>query len=108
MALHPAICSRAEVNEVICHVARISAGQIDRNPFRRTYPQSARALPAMNKCSAYANVSDTELAEKVYGVYRHLGEWLMGKTEADIEETLSQRSAPSARRKACPPARWCG
>jgi len=37
------------------------------------------------KCSSYANVDGRELADKVYGVYHHLGEWLMGKTEADIE-----------------------
>ena len=37
------------------------------------------------KCSAYANVPEDELAAKVYEVYHHLGEWLMGKTEADVE-----------------------
>src|SRR5450631_2462396 len=38
------------------------------------------------KCSAYANVPETELRSKVYEVYRHLGEWLLGKTEADVEK----------------------
>jgi hypothetical protein len=38
-----------------------------------------------DKCSAYASVPETELMQKVYEVYRHLGEWLMGKTEADVE-----------------------
>ena len=37
------------------------------------------------RCSAYANVAEDELTAKVYEVYRHLGEWLMGKTEADLE-----------------------
>jgi hypothetical protein len=37
------------------------------------------------KCSSYVNVDDRELADTVYQVYHHLGEWLMGKTEADIE-----------------------
>jgi hypothetical protein len=37
------------------------------------------------KCSAYANVPEDELTAKVYEVYHHLGEWLMGKTEADVE-----------------------
>jgi hypothetical protein len=37
------------------------------------------------KCSAYAGVPQAELASKVYEVYRHLGEWLLGKTEADVE-----------------------
>jgi hypothetical protein len=38
-----------------------------------------------NKCLGYANVPETELTAKVYEVYRHLGEWLLGKTEADVE-----------------------
>ena len=37
------------------------------------------------KCSGYANVTDEELTATVYEVYRHLGEWLLGKTEADVE-----------------------
>lgn len=37
------------------------------------------------RCSAYVNVPDAELTAKVYEVYHHLGEWLLGKTEADIE-----------------------
>jgi len=37
------------------------------------------------KCSGYANVPEDELKAKVYQVYRHLGEWLLGKTETDIE-----------------------
>jgi hypothetical protein len=37
------------------------------------------------KCSGYANVPETELTQRVYEVYRHLGEWLLGKTEADVE-----------------------
>ena len=37
------------------------------------------------KISAYASVPEDELTAKVYEVYRHLGEWLMGKTEADVE-----------------------
>ena len=50
-----------------------------------------------NKCSAYAGVPENELIEKVYEVYRHLGEWLLGKTETDIElrylEIGAQRAA---------------
>ena len=36
------------------------------------------------KCSGYANVPEAELTAAVYEVYRHLGEWLLGKTEADV------------------------
>ena len=39
-----------------------------------------------NRCSSYANVPQSELQSKVYEVYRHLGEWLMAKTEADVEQ----------------------
>ena len=38
------------------------------------------------KCSAYSRVPEFELRSKVYEVYRHLGEWLLGKTEADVEQ----------------------
>ena len=37
------------------------------------------------KLADYHNVPPEELTERVYEVYRHLGEWLLGKTEADIE-----------------------
>jgi hypothetical protein len=48
------------------------------------------------KCSAYRNVSDAELTSKVYEVYRHLGEWLLGKTEADIESRYLEIGAERA------------
>ena len=37
------------------------------------------------RCSAYANVPNTELTQRVYEVYRHLGEWLLTKTESELE-----------------------
>ncbi len=37
------------------------------------------------KCSAYTAVPEEDLVQRVYEVYRHLGEWLLGKTEADVE-----------------------
>ena len=33
----------------------------------------------------YRNVPPEELKERVYEIYRHLGDWLLGKTEFDIE-----------------------
>lgn len=33
----------------------------------------------------YGKVPPEELKERVYEIYRHLGEWLIGKTEFDIE-----------------------
>jgi hypothetical protein len=34
----------------------------------------------------YQNVPPGELKERVYEIYRHLGDWLLGKSEFDIEE----------------------
>jgi hypothetical protein len=38
-----------------------------------------------DKCPDYKNVPADDLEQVVYGIYRNLGEWLLGKTEADIE-----------------------
>ena len=38
----------------------------------------------------------SELTEKVYEVYRHLGEWLLGKTEAEIEQRYLEIGAKRA------------
>src|SRR5262252_10326715 len=46
--------------------------------------------------SAYASVPDSELRAKVYEVYRHLGEWLLGKTEPDVERRYLQIGAERA------------
>jgi hypothetical protein len=48
------------------------------------------------KCSAYSNVPSRELTGKVYDVYRHLGDWLLGKTEADIEQRYLEVGAQRA------------
>lgn len=48
------------------------------------------------RCSAYASVPETELTQRVYEVYRHLGEWLMGKTEADVERRYLEIGAKRA------------
>jgi len=49
-----------------------------------------------SKCSAYSRVPESELIEKVYDVYRHLGEWLLGKTEADVERRYLEIGAQRA------------
>jgi hypothetical protein len=35
--------------------------------------------------SHFRDISALELRERVYEIYRHLGEWLLGKNELDIE-----------------------
>ena len=39
---------------------------------------------------AYRNVAPEELQQRVYEVYRHLGEWLLGKSEFDIEQRYEE------------------
>src|SRR5689334_6710125 len=45
-----------------------------------------KKMDACNKCPDYKNVPPEELTHVVYEMYRNLGEWLLGKTEADIEQ----------------------
>jgi len=39
---------------------------------------------------AYQNVPPEELKTRVYEIYRHLGDWLLGKTEFDIEQRYQE------------------
>jgi hypothetical protein len=50
-----------------------------------------------SRCSAYRNVPPEELARAVGDIYLHLGEWLLGRTEADIQ---NRYQAVGARRAA--------
>jgi hypothetical protein len=45
----------------------------------------------------YRNVPPEELKERVYEVYRHLGDWLLGKSEFDIEKRYIEIGAKRAR-----------
>jgi hypothetical protein len=40
---------------------------------------------ASGQVSHFNNIPAHELKERVYEIYRHLGEWLLGKNELDIE-----------------------
>jgi hypothetical protein len=44
-----------------------------------------RKMDACQRCPAYKNVPEEELTQVVYEMYQRMGEWLLGKTEADIE-----------------------
>ena len=37
------------------------------------------------RTAAYCNVPPEELKQRVYEIYRHLGEWLLDKSEAEVE-----------------------
>ena len=44
----------------------------------------------------YRNVPPEELQQRVYEIYRHLGDWLLGKSEFDIKERYSEIGARRA------------
>ncbi len=54
-------------------------------------------LRTCDKCSAFHKVPAQEFRQRVYEVYDHLGEWLLGKKEEDIarryEEIGARRAA---------------
>ncbi len=60
-----------------------------------------------SKCSAYANVPDRELTDKVYEVYHHLGEWRWARRKR-TSNSATWRLARSARHREFPSARWFG
>jgi hypothetical protein len=45
----------------------------------------------------YRNVPDEDLKERVHEIYRHLGDWLLGKSEFDIEARYVEIGARRAR-----------
>ena len=44
----------------------------------------------------YSNVPPEELKQRVYEVYRHLGEWLLGKSDFDIRDRYREIGARRA------------
>jgi hypothetical protein len=49
--------------------------------------------------ASYRNVPPEELKERVYEIYRHLGDWLLGKTEFDIEARYLEIGARRAQQQ---------
>lgn len=47
----------------------------------------------------FHDISAHELRERVYEIYRHLGEWLLGKNELDIEHRYREIGARRAQQK---------
>jgi len=47
----------------------------------------------------FKNIPAHELRERVYEIYRHLGEWLLGKNELDIEHRYREIGARRARQR---------
>jgi hypothetical protein len=50
-----------------------------------------------SQVSHFRNIPVHELRERVYEIYRHLGEWLLGKNELDIEHRYREIGARRAR-----------
>lgn len=49
-----------------------------------------------SQVSHFRNLPTHELRERVYEIYRHLGEWLLGKNELDIEHRYREIGARRA------------
>lgn len=47
----------------------------------------------------FRDISAVELRERVYEIYRHLGEWLLGKNELDIEHRYREIGARRAQQR---------
>src|SRR5947209_8280959 len=55
-----------------------------------------RRVQASGNTQAYREVPPSELKQRVYEVYRHLGEWLLGRGEFDIEARYMEIGARRA------------
>ncbi|HKV77924.1 MAG TPA: hypothetical protein VJP02_07290 [Candidatus Sulfotelmatobacter sp.] len=55
-----------------------------------------RVQAASSQISHSRNIPAHELRERVYEIYRHLGEWLLGKNELDIEQRYREIGARRA------------
>src|SRR5580658_4420813 len=49
--------------------------------------------------SSFRTIPVHEVRERVYEIYRHLGDWLLGKNQADIEQRYREIGAGRARQK---------
>src|SRR5580704_14911161 len=56
-----------------------------------------KKVQASDCTSSYHHVPPDELKQRVYEIYRHLGDWLLGKTEFDIEQRYREIGARRAR-----------
>jgi len=52
-----------------------------------------RQVENAKRAESYRNVSAAELKERVYEIYRHLGVWLVDKSEHDVEQRYMEIGA---------------
>jgi hypothetical protein len=56
-------------------------------------------VQASSQVAHFRNIPAHELRERVYEIYRHLGEWLLGKNELDIEQRYREIGVRRARQR---------
>ena len=56
-----------------------------------------KKVQASCQVAHFRNIPAHELRERVYEIYRHLGEWLVGNNELDIEHRYRKIGARRAR-----------
>ncbi len=56
-------------------------------------------VQASSQVSHFRTIPAHELKERVYEIYRHLGEWLLGKNELDIEQRYREIGSRRARQR---------
>ena len=54
---------------------------------------------ASSQVAHFRNIPTHEMRERVYEIYRHLGEWLLGKNELDIEHRYREIGARRAQQR---------
>ncbi len=55
-----------------------------------------KKMDACHRCPDSKNVPEGELTKVVYEMYQHMGEWLLGKTETEIEHRYRDIGAKRA------------
>ena len=58
-----------------------------------------KKVMASNGLGCFRTIPAHELRERVYEIYRHLGDWLLGKNQVDIEQRYREIGARRARQK---------
>jgi hypothetical protein len=58
-----------------------------------------RKVMASESLSAFRTVPRHELRERVYEIYRHLGDWLLGESQSQIEQRYREIGARRAEQK---------
>jgi len=56
-------------------------------------------VQASSQVAHFRNIPANEMRERVYEIYRHLGEWLLGKNELDIEHRYREIGARRAQQR---------